>query len=240
VNPDEAVALGAAIQAGLKARDAALNEVVLTDVCPYTLGVDVAERTPGGGVRTGVFAPVIERNTILPASRERDFATFSDNQRVVKMDVYQGESRNVSDNVLLGSLEVPVPGGKAGEVGVTCRFTYDVDGLLEVEAHVPATGERRAVVILDESAGMPPAMLEQRRQTLAALKVHPRDDQANIAVLARLARCYEQTLGTQREQIGRWISQLSAILESQDPRAIAAARTQVTQALDAIEGEPYL
>jgi molecular chaperone HscC len=240
VHPDEAVALGAAIQAGLRARDAALREVVLTDVCPYTLGVDVAERMPGGSVRTGVFAPLIERNTIVPASREHTFYTVHDGQRAVKMGIYQGESRNVSDNVQLGSLEIPVPPGRAGDVEVSCRFTYDVDGLLEVDLHVPATGEKRELVIMDESAGMDAVVLEQRRAALAALKVHPRDDQANIAILTRLARCYEQSLGAQREEIGRWISQLTALLEAQEPRAIAAARTQLAQSLDQIEGESYL
>jgi len=163
-----------------------------------------------------------------------------DSQRAVKMDIYQGESSSVADNVLLGSLEIPVPPGKGGEVEVTCRFTYDVDGLLEVDLHVPATGERRELVIMDEVAAMDAGALEQRRAALAALKVHPRDDQANVAMLARLARCYEQSLGAQREEIGRWISQLTALLEAQDPRAIAAARAQLAQALDALEGESYL
>jgi molecular chaperone HscC len=240
VNPDEAVALGAAIQAGLKARDVALSEVILTDVCPYTLGVAVAEHKPGGGVRSGLFAPVIERNTVVPVSRESSFFTLQDNQRVVKVDIYQGESRKVSDNVLLGSLEIPMPRGKAGEVELTCRFTYDVDGLLEVDLHVPATGERRELVILDEEGGMDPAALEQRRQALAALKVHPRDDQANVALMARLERCYEQSLGSQREKVARFISQLAALLETQDARTIAAARTELSRALDEMEGESYL
>jgi molecular chaperone HscC len=202
--------------------------------------VNVAERMPGGSVRSGVFAPVIERNTIVPASRERGFFTMHDGQRAVKMDIYQGESSSVSDNVLLGTLEIPVPPGKAGGVEVICRFTYDVDGLLEVELHVPATGETRELLIMDEGGVMDPAALQQRRAALAAIKVHPRDDQANVALLARLARCYEQHLGAQREQIGHWISQLNGLLEAQDPRAIAAVRTELVRALDALEGESYL
>ncbi|MHB8812010.1 MAG: Hsp70 family protein [Steroidobacteraceae bacterium] len=240
VNPDEAVAIGAAIQAGLKARDAALKEVVLTDVCPYTLGVDMAERLPSGAIRTGVFAPIIERNTIVPASRERVFTTIADGQRVVKVNVYQGESRNVSDNVHLGALEIPVPMGRVGEVRVTCRFTYDINGLLEIDLQVPSTGERRELVIVDDPEGVEPAELEQRRKALAALKVHPREDQLNIAILARLERCYEQALGDRREAIGRWISQFTTVLESQDPRAIVDARTKLIGAMDSIEGESFL
>ena len=83
VHPDEAVAIGAAIQAGLKARDSALKEVVLTDVCPYTLGVDSGERMADGALRMGIFSPVIERNTVVPASRVRTFSTLEDGQRKV-------------------------------------------------------------------------------------------------------------------------------------------------------------
>lgn len=240
VNPDEAVAIGAAIQAGLKGKEAALKEVVLTDVCPYTLGVDTAERLPSGAIRTGLFAPIIERNTIVPASRERTFSTIADEQRMVKLNVYQGESRQVSDNVHLGVLEIPVPLGKAGRIAVNCRFSYDVNGLLEVDLHVPSTGERRELVIVDDPDAVDPAVLEQRRNALAALKVHPRDDQINIALLARLERCFEQSLGERREAISRWISQFTAILEAQDGRAIADARQKLTGALDSIEGESFL
>lgn len=240
LNPDEAVAIGAAIQAGLKSRDAALKEVVLTDVCPYTLGVEVSERTAGGGFRTGLFAPVIERNTIVPASRERIFATSSDGQLVVKMNVYQGESRNVSDNVHLGVIDIPVPHGKAGLVKVNCRFTYDINGILEVDLHVPATDERRELVIVDDPDSISPEALEQRRQALLALKVHPRDEQVNVAVMARLERCFEQSLGERREMIGRWISQFGAAIESQNQRIIADARKKLGQALDSFDGETFL
>jgi molecular chaperone HscC len=195
---------------------------------------------PSGSLQQGIFAPIIERNTIVPASRERVFTTISDSQRVVKMSIYQGESRKVSDNVHLGKIEIPVPGGRAGEVAVACRFTYDINGILEVDLHVPATGERRELVIIDDANAIAPEDLERRRKALMSLKVHPRDDQVNIAVFARMERCYEQSLGDRRELIGRWISQFTAIVEGQNPRAIADARTKLTRALDSIEGESYL
>jgi molecular chaperone HscC len=240
VNPDEAVAMGAAIQAGLKARDVALKEVVLTDVCPYTLGVNTAERLPSGALQQGVFAPIIERNTIVPASRERAFSTVADGQRMVEMDIYQGESRKVADNVHLGKIQIPVPPGRTGQVRVNCRFTYDINGILEVDLHVPASGERRELVIVDDPDAIDPTALEERRKALAALKTHPRDEHVNLAILARMGRCYEQSLGERREMIGRWISEFTAVLEAQNPRAIADARTKLTQALDSIEGEAFL
>lgn len=239
VNPDEAVAIGAAVQAGLKARHAALSEVVLTDVCPYSLGIGVGEKGPGNTIRDGVFSPIIERNTTIPASREQVYSTLQDGQRVVAMDIYQGESRAVTDNVHLGKVEVPVPAKRAGEVPVHVRFSYDINGLLEVDVHVPATGERRNLVIIDDDQ-MSPDELARRQAALAGLKVHPRENDANRAALARAARCYEDHLGERRDYIGAIIGQFESVLDRQDPRAIDEARAELLKALDAFEGETWL
>ncbi|HUA89696.1 MAG TPA: Hsp70 family protein, partial [Steroidobacteraceae bacterium] len=240
INPDEAVAVGAGVQAGLKSRDVALREVVLTDVCPYTLGVDVAERLPNGHIQDGVFAPIIERNTVIPASRSREFSTMQDGQSVVRFRIYQGESRAARDNVELGSIEVPVPPRRAHEVSVECRFTYDVNGLLEVDAHVPATGERRQLTINSEGSSMGPADLEGRRRALAALKVHPREQEPNRAAMARAMRAFEQFIGDKREAVSRLITRFEAVLERQDPREVEAARAELHALLDRLEGERFL
>jgi molecular chaperone HscC len=239
INPDEAVALGAAVQAGLKARDSALDEVVMTDVCPYSLGVEVAERGPGGAIRSGIFSPIIERNTVIPASRVETYSTVQDGQRVVELGVYQGESRLVVDNVNLGKVSVKVPAKKAGEIVIECRFTYDINGLLEVDVTVPMTGEKAQAVIVDED-NIVPAELEKRRAALAALKVHPRDDAANQAALTRADRCYQASLGDVRTQVGLWVSEFEAAVERQDPRHIEAARAELLGRLDRFEGETWL
>jgi molecular chaperone HscC len=240
INPDEAVALGAAVQAGLKARDSALREVVLTDVCPYTLGVDVGERLPNGTVRTGIFQPIIERNTVIPASREHMLVPMDDRQKMVELNVYQGESIDVGENIWLGKLSIPVPPGRATETHVSCRFTYDINGLLEVDLFVPMTGERRQLVIMDNESGHDPEVIARRRDELAKLKVHPRDQEINRALLARAERCYEDALGDRRAHIAQAISQFRAVIDGQDPRAIEAACADLTRMLDAIEGETFL
>jgi molecular chaperone HscC len=240
VHPDEAVAVGAAIQAGLKARDADLKEVVLTDVCPYTLGVAISERLPSGALESGIFAPVIERNTTVPASRERVFSTIGDGQKVVELDIYQGESRKVQSNIHLGKLQIPVPYGRAGEIAVHCRFTYDINGILEIDLHVPASGQKRQLVIVDDPDAIDADEIAKRRAVLAELKVHPKDDDANRALLARIERCYEQSLGERRERISQWISRFTAILEEQNPRQIADARDKLSATLDELEGETFL
>jgi molecular chaperone HscC len=240
IHPDHAVALGAAIQAALQEKDAALKEIRLTDVCPFTLGVESAERLPGGGIRTGLFSPIIERNTVVPASRIESFHTIGDGQRSVEMGIYQGESRFVAENVKLGTVTIPVPPRRAGEVVVNCRFSYDSSGLLEVDVTVPESGLTRQLVIVDDEEAMDAKGLDRRRAELAKLKLHPRDETANAALLARAKRCYEDHIGDRRAYVGGLISRLEAALDGQDPRQVAAAREEVGQALDAIEGERIL
>jgi molecular chaperone HscC len=239
VHPDEAVALGAAIQAGLKARDGALKEVAVTDVCPYTLGVDTAERGPHGGLRAGIFQPIIERNVVVPASRVGTFSTIQDRQPKVVFNIFQGESRDVADNIHLGRIEIPVPPKPAGHVAVECRFSYDVNGLLEVDLHVPETGQRRQLVIIDEDEPTADG-LEARRAALAKLKIHPRDGDANRAALARAKRCYESFVGVRRQQVGEVVARFEGVLDLQDPRAAELARSELLAALDALEGESFL
>ncbi|WP_342250867.1 Hsp70 family protein [Sphingomonas sp. OTU376] len=240
VHPDHAVALGAAVQAGLLARSEALEEVRLTDVCPFTLGVDHAEPDGRGGWRTGLFSPIIDRNTAIPASRVNYYNTVSDNQRELRFGIYQGEAREVSGNVKLGEVRVPIPPKPAGEVVVECRFSYDTSGLLEVDVNVPGTSTSRNLVIMDDADPLTDSQLATRRDALAALKQHPRDESENMAVLARAARCYEGFIGDRRDAVGHWIGVFENALATQDPRTIKEARARLVEALDEIEGERFL
>ena len=239
VHPDEAVAIGAAIQAGLKSRDAALKEIVLTDVCPYSLGVETSERLPNGDLRPGVFSPIIERNTVIPASRVRNYVTVRDGQSTVTFHIYQGESRVAKENIQLGRIDIPVPPAPAGEVDVNVRFTYDINGMLEVDVDVPRTGERRALVLVDEESAAA-VDLEKRRAELAALKQHPRDADVNKAALGRALRCFENFLGEERQYVSQATAQFESVLEGQDPREVERAREKLLATLDALEGETWL
>jgi hypothetical protein len=103
-------------------------------------------------------------------------------------------------------MSIPVPPGRASETIVNVRFTYDINGLLEVEAHIPQTGERRELLIMDDETRISADEVQRRRESLAKLKVHPRDDDTNRALIARGERCYEQALGERREFISRCLS----------------------------------
>ena len=237
VNPDQAVALGATVAAGLKARDERLEEVILTDVCPYTLGTQVSRREEDGQVRNGYFHPIIPRNSTVPVSREDDFYPMSAEQKQVRIDVYQGESPMVANNIKLGEVNIPVAGHAAPEQrGVSVRFTYDVNGLLQVEVREHATGKVHELV-LEQNPGLLGAdEIRERLAALQALKIHPRDQQENLQALARAERLYEEYL-EQRSLLQEWIGRFRNVLESQDTDLVDTHRRQLHQAMDELEAQ---
>jgi len=234
LNPDEVVAHGAAIQAALKARDAALEEVVLTDVCPYTLGIEVS-RSMGKIQESGHYLPIIERNSVVPVSRVKTVNTLQDNQRQVLVRIFQGESRLVKDNIALGELDIAVPAHKAGEVELDVRFTYDSNGILEADVRIPMTGEAHTLVIENNPGVLTPAEIQERLKALEALKIHPREQQVNTHLAARLERLYQEYLGEARERVGMWASQFQQALETQDERQISEVRKHLAEQVDQFE-----
>ena len=239
INPDEAVALGAAVQAGLKARDAALEEMVLTDVAPYSMGIEISNRMAGGRRERGVFLPIIERNTLVPVSRCEQVQTITDLQEQVDLRIYQGEARKVTDNVCLGELNIPVPPLPAGQVSLEVRFSYTVDGILEAECLVLNTGEIRRLVIEKCPGSLSPDEVAARLAALDDIKMHPRDRMENTALRARANRLYEQTRGDLRQLIGQQIGVFECELETQDTDRIREARLTLGKLLDDIEGSVW-
>ena len=227
--PDTAIALGAGVCAGMKARVGDLRELVLTDVCPFTLGVArYNESEPG----RHLMSPIIERNSVLPTSKMGVYCTVRDGQDKVEVQVFQGENRYCADNTLLGRLDLPVPPAPRGQQSVRIRFTYDINGLLEVEALNEAGGMERLVL---QNKDMSPAEAERRLKELSALKLHPREQEGPRAMVARGERLYSVTVGNLREQVGRLLDWYQLQLSSQEPLKIAKATKRADQFFDQVE-----
>ena len=237
VNPEEVVARGAAVRAGLAARGAGLEEMVMTDVAPFTLGIEttITHGSDVSGRVRGQFMPIIERNTVIPVSRSKIVCTIDDNQKVMALRVFQGESRLVKDNVPLGELKIKLPPGPAGKEDVDVRFTYDTSGLLEVQATTVSTGKVMTLVIEGNPGVMTPEEIAKRLTVLAKLKVHPRDDMENRAIIARAERLFEERLGDTRSRIGHSLGVLTAAIERQQPDEIDEARKALNALLDEID-----
>ncbi len=232
VNPDEAVAIGAAIQGAMKERNKQIKEIILTDVCPFTLGTEVVVQKNDNYYEPGHFFPIIERNTIIPASRTERLFTVRDNQTRITVDVLQGESRYTANNVLLGKLQVTVPKAKAGEEAIDVTYTYDINSLLEVEVLIVSTGERTKKVIKGQDVNMSDEEIEERLKELAYLKVPPREQEENKYLLLKAENLYEQSLGIDREVIEDKIRAFEKVLDTQNPTKISEARKILKEFLE--------
>ncbi|TDF81116.1 molecular chaperone HscC [Pseudomonas sp. H9] len=227
LDPDTIVALGAATQAACKARDEAIEELILTDVCPYTLGISAMR----GDETVGVFAPIIERNTVIPTSRVKRFYSTHPNQEQIRIEVYQGERPWVRDNIFVDAFDITlVPNGAIQSLDV--RFSYDINGLLEVDVTLLATGKKHSHSIDRSPTGLDQKARKASHARLAELKIHPRDALPNRTLLARLERAWMQSLGEDREQIGAWLDDFSTALASQQPEQIKRQRQHLTEALE--------
>lgn len=235
LDPDLVVAMGAGIQAGLKARDQALDDVVLTDVCPYTLGTGVVNDADINGTQGDLFSPILERNTVIPASRVATYYTVHNNQKELEFNVYQGESRLVKNNISLGSLTVKIPKNKKGKEGAEVRFSYDMNGLLEVDIKVLSTGEKYHKLIQNAPGELSAEELEASHKKLAALKFHPREQEANQLLIARAERLFESRLAEQRQMIQGNLRWFEEVLEKQNPRDIEQAQIDFGEFLDSLE-----
>ncbi|MBY0458677.1 MAG: Hsp70 family protein [Gemmataceae bacterium] len=230
LNPDEVVALGAAVQAGLVGRSAAVEDLVVTDVAPFTLGIAVAKEL-GGELRDGYFDPVIDRNTTIPASRVKRYSTVQPNQTTLTVKVYQGESRRTEDNLLLGEFDVRgIPPGPANQP-VDVRFTYDLNGVLEVEATVVATNKKVSHVIARHAQGMTEAQIRAAVAAMAKLKTHPRDEEANRFLLLRAERAFKELPSELRDVLGVLLDGFEGALGKQNAEAIALHRAELERFL---------
>jgi len=237
INPDEVVARGAAIYAALSERDEAFKEVVVTDVAPYSMGIEVGQ-VVNDQVILGTFCPIIERNTVIPASRVHPCQTISLGQTVVNLEVYQGESRLVRDNIRLGTVAVQVPRNPHEHETLDVRFTYNRDGILEVEVTLKSTGRTWREVFQNNAGTLSKAEIEERLARLQALKIHPRESAENVAALARADRIFQEHLAA-RSAIQHFSNRFSAAIERQEPREIGRARAELSAFLDRVEAATW-
>ncbi|HET6881491.1 MAG TPA: molecular chaperone HscC [Pirellulales bacterium] len=232
LNPDEVVALGAAVQAGLIGRQSSVDDLVVTDVCPFTLGVEVVKEF-GTELRQGYFQPIINRNTTIPVSRVERLFTVKPNQTEIRCKIFQGESRRVSENLLLGEFSVgDIPRAPAGEQGVDIRFTYDLNGVLEVEATVVDTGRKVSHLVTRYAKGLSQAQLSLAVEEMQKLKTHPREETVNRFLLRRAERVFRELSLDGRDLLSRLLDGFEAAMEIADEEAIGRHRAALERFLD--------
>ncbi len=214
--------------------DKAVTDMVVTDVCPFTLGVEISKDI-AGTFRGGYFNPLISRNTTIPVSRVEEFSTVNANQTSVKVRVYQGESRRVEENLFLAEFELKgIPRGPAGQQ-ITIRFTYDLNGILEVEAVVSESGAKASCVITRHAQNLSEVQLKHALAKLQELKFDPREDQVNKHLIKRAERIYQELTGNYRKQLESLLEGFEEALALQDPAAIETNRSVLESFLNQVD-----
>ena len=230
VNPDEVVALGAAIQGGVLQGD--VKDVLLLDVTPLTLGIE----TLGG-----VFTPLIERNTTIPTKKSQVFSTADDNQSAVTIRVFQGERPMAQDNKLLGQFDlVGIPPAPRGVPQIEVSFDIDANGIVSVLAKDKATNKEHSIRI-QANGGLSDADIDQMVKDAEANKAA--DEGRKAAVEARNAadamiHSTEKSLGefgdklaaADKTAIETALTDLKAIKDGDDVEAIKAKTQELVQA----------
>lgn len=191
-DPDLMIARGCALLAGIKQRQGEIRDLLLSDICPFTLGIKVV------GDR---FSPIIERNSTLPASRLEHYYTAEIGQSQVKIKVYQGEMMKATQNLFLGELEVPVPVNYRANEGFTVRFTYDLNGILDVEVKIDSTQEIFSHVILQDSITLTEKEIKAKQSELSRYKINAQETEVYRFLIEKANRVYSMLLGRRRDNL---------------------------------------
>lgn len=232
-SPDEIVAVGAGIYAGIKERRQDIRDLVLTDICPFTLGTNVVNHADAN---KPILSPLIERNSILPCSKTSHFTNVYDGQTHISVGIFQGEAYYCHDNIKLGSIEMDILPVPANHADIEVCFSYDINGILEVEVTDHQKKQVKKKVLTSDRFRMSDAELNERLEALQAYKLMPPGGIRTRLALARGERLFAQLLGPRRQQVADAIQQLQNAIRTQNDQQIINYLRITEKLFDHLEG----
>jgi molecular chaperone HscC len=229
-SPDESIAAGVGIAAAIKERAGDVKDMILADICPFSLGTEIYD---------GSFSPIIERNDTLPCSRTREYVTVEDNQTEMTFPIYQGDNMMARENLLLGTMEVTdIPMKPAGVVRAKVTFLYDINGILDIRI---VSGDQAVnKVIMNKKMGLSEGELEARLKELRQMTLSSMEDENVRYLMERAQRLYRECSPAVREYIAQQISRFRKIMTYEhNSRARREACVQLAVYLEAVERNKF-
>lgn len=228
-NPDESVALGVGMAAAIKERTGDIKDMILADICPFSLGTELYD---------GTFSPVIERNETLPCSRTRYYVTVKNNQTELEFPIYQGENLVAKDNLLLGNMKVTgLPKAPKGAVGASVTFMYDINGILDIK--IVSANQTVHKVIMNKKMGLSEKELEQRLEELHKMTLHPLEKEENRLLIEKAERLYQESGLRNKEIIKELLKNFKETVSKGRGRAVREEYVRFAAFLEGIERNQF-
>lgn len=229
---DETVALGLGYYAGMKSRNEDIRDLVMTDICPFSLGVDTHNESD---IANPYFSPIISRNSVLPISKWDYYTTVRNNQREIELNIYQGDEYYAKNNIHLGKMTVKVKPRPAGEEKIKVRFTYDINGILDVDVEVESTRMTYQKTIVNKELGLSDKELQKQMEKIAELKKDPKSKEENQYLITLANALYRETSGDVRNYIAGIIDYFDRVLSEGNEAKIEHIRKRLMVVLSNIE-----
>ena len=231
-SPDEIVSQGAGIYGGIKERKEELKDLLLTDICPFTLGVGVANHSDRERL---IFSPIIERNSVLPSANTERYTNLYDGQERIVIEVYQGEEYYCEDNLCLGELELKLRPMPAGAASIFITFAYDINGILVVDANDGAEGMEAKKVFANKNLRLSQEEIDQKAKELEKYKNRKNANSRSELTLARGRRAFAEATGLNRQKIGEILRQYERALSIRDRESAIKLQKLLEDFLDKLE-----
>ena len=230
IDPDTAISVGAGVYSGIKRKNQQLKDVVMTDICPFSLGVDCHDVNDDI-----VMSFIIDRNSMLPCSQIKSYYAIHDNQTEVNFRIYQGESIIPENNIFLGSLSIACPPTNRNAFIATCRMTYDINGILVIDVT-----NKDNVTVSKTLVGNNVKLTEKEIETIKARLDNLRfsDDvgEESQLLIARAERVIEETISYERDFLMNALSVFKLTMNKGNTVEKRNAKEGFKNLLDQLEG----
>ncbi|MBQ6304847.1 MAG: Hsp70 family protein [Clostridiales bacterium] len=230
LDPDTAISLGAGVYSGIKTKNQQLKDVVMTDICPFSLGVNCRDMNDDV-----VMSFIIDRNSMLPCSQIKSYYAIHQNQTEVEFRIYQGESIIPENNIYLGSMSITCPPTNTNEFIATCRMTYDINGILVIDVT-----NKEGVTVSKTLVGNNVKLSEKEIATIKAkldkLRFSDEVDEESQLLVSRAERVIEETLSYERDFLMNALTIFKLTMNKGNSVEKRKAKEDFKKLLDSLEG----